>query len=177
MPGIYSRDNFAQLLANAIENAQARRQASVDREAARTNSNVQAIGNFAKALGRTYETWDGKSDEEKLAALQKEREEAVAQQKYEQQVAQRNAVNEYLNTLNGADKVPTDAKHMQPSGPTQTEMYAEAMRGYEPNRLFNSPGYADSVLGLLDDRVELNKRLDENYEPYKPRVSMRRGLY
>lgn len=176
MPGIYSRDNFAQLLANAIEKAQARRQAYVDREAQRTKENAGAIANFAKALGRTYETW-GQSDEDKLAALQKEREEVVAQQKYEQQVAQRNAVNEYLNTLTGADKVPTDAKHMQPSGPTQTEMYAEAMRGYEPSRLFNSPGYADSVLGLLDDKVELNKRLDENYEPYKPRVSMRRGLY
>lgn len=176
MPGIYSRDNFAQLLAAAIENAQARRQAFVDREAARTNSNMQAIGNFAKALGRTYETW-GQSDEDKLAALQKEREEVVAKQKYEQQVAQRNAVNEYLNTLNGADKVPNDAKHMTPIGPTQAEIYSEAMRGYEPNRLLNSPGYANSVLGLLDDRDELNKRLDENYEPYKPRVSMRRGLY
>jgi hypothetical protein len=176
MPGIYTRDQFAQQLAQAIENSNARRQASLDREAQRTKENAAAIANFAKALGRTYETW-GQSDEDKLAALQKEREEVVAQQKYEQQVAQRNAVNEYLNTLNSADKVPADAKHMQPSGPTQTEMYAETMRGYEPSRLFNSPGYADSVLGLLDDRVELNKRLDENYEPYKLRVSMRRGLY
>ena len=59
MAGIYTRDNFAQLLANAIENAQARRQAYVDREAQRTKENAGAIANFAKALGRTYETWDG----------------------------------------------------------------------------------------------------------------------
>lgn len=96
MAGIYTRDNFAQLLANAIENAQARRQAYVDREAQRTKENAGAIANFAKALGRTYETWDGKSDEEKLAALQKERAEALAAEKYEQQVAQRNAMNDYL---------------------------------------------------------------------------------
>lgn len=175
MAGIYNRDNFAQLLANAIENAQARRQAYVDREAQRTKENAGAIANFAKALGRTWETWDGKSDEEKLAALQKEREEAIkAQQGYEQ-VALRNKVNDYLTAMNSQPSL--DEKRQIYSGPTQTEIYAEAMRGYEPSRLFNSPGYADSALGLLNDRVELNKRLDENYEPYKPRVSMRRGLY
>ena len=94
MPGIYTRDQFAQQLANAIENAQARRQAFVDREAQRRNQNAQTIGNFAKALGRTAETWQ--SDEDKLAALQKEREEALAAEKYDAQVAQRNAVNDYL---------------------------------------------------------------------------------
>lgn len=82
MAGIYSRDNFAQLLANAIESAQARRQAHVDREAQRTKENAAAIANFAKALGRTYETWG--SDEDKLAALQKEREEAVRAQQEEE---------------------------------------------------------------------------------------------
>lgn len=111
MAGIYNRDNFAQLLANAIENAQARRQAYVDREAQRTKENAGAIANFAKALGRTYETWDGKSDEDKLAALQQEREETVnalkkqredalrvqdIEDKYNAQVAQRNAVGDYL---------------------------------------------------------------------------------
>ena len=183
MAGIYNRDNLAQQLNPVIEAALARRQATQDREAQRRLQNAKAIGDFAKALGRTYETWDGKSDEDKLAALQKEREEAIAQQEYEQsvqdkyneQVAMRNRVNDYLTSMNAQPSL--DEKRQNYSGPTQTEMYAEAMRGYEPSRLFNSPGYADSALGLLNDRVELNKRLDENYEPYKPRVSMRRGLY
>ena len=95
MAGIYQRDNLAQQLTPAIEAALARHQATQDREAQRRLQNAKAIGDFAKALGRTYETW-GQSDEDKLAALQKEREEVVAQQKYEQQVAQRNAVNDYL---------------------------------------------------------------------------------
>ncbi len=125
MPGIYSRDNFAQLLANAIENAQARRQAYVDREAARTNSNVQAIGNFAKALGRTYETWDGKSDEEKLAALQKEREEAIkAQQEHD----------DYLRGMLNRE---------QPAGPSTNDYYAQAMQGYTPASSYVVPNYSE----------------------------------
>lgn len=123
MAGIYTRDNFAQLLANAIENAQARRQAHVDREAQRTKENAGAIANFAKALGRTYETWDGKSDEDKLAALQKEREEAVAQQEYEKsvqdkynkQVEQRLAIDKYLsdpyNRISPTVVEPWDGKY------------------------------------------------------------------
>ena len=142
MAGIYTRDQFAQQLANAIENAQARRQAHVDREAARTTSNMQAIGNFAKALGRTWETWDGKSDEEKLAALQKEREEAVAQQEYEQavkekyneQVAQRNAVNDYLfqrGLRAGAN-------------PYLREMNStNDMQGYTPESSYAAPNYSE----------------------------------
>jgi hypothetical protein len=123
MPGIYSRDNFAQLLANAIENAQARRQATVDREAARTNSNVQAIGNFAKALGRTYETWG--SDEEKLAALQKEREEAIkAQQEHD----------DYLRGMLNRE---------QPAGPSTNDYYAQAMQGYKPASSYVVPNYSE----------------------------------
>ena len=182
MAGIYTRDNFAQLLANAIENAQARRQAYVDREAQRTKENAGAIANFAKALGRTYETWDGKSDEEKLAALQKEREEAIAQQEYEQsvrdkyneQVDLRNRVNDYLNGMNAQSSL--DAKRQVYSGPTQSESYANAMGGYEPDRVLHIPGYADTALGLLGDRAELESRLDDNFtRKYGPRPT--RGLY
>ena len=96
MPGLYQRDNLAQQLAQAIEMAQRRREHTQAVEDARRESNVKAVTDFAKALGRTYETWDGKSDEDKLAALQQEREEAIAAEKYEQQVAQRNALNDYL---------------------------------------------------------------------------------
>lgn len=123
MAGIYTRDNFAQLLANAIENAQARRQAYVDREAQRTKENAAAIANFAKALGRTYETWG--SDEEKLAALQKEREEAIkAQQEHD----------DYLRGMLNRE---------QPSGPSTNEYYAQAMQGYTPASSYVVPNYSE----------------------------------
>lgn len=124
MAGIYSRDNFAQLLANAIENAQARRQAYVDREAQRTKENAAAIANFAKALGRTYETW-GQSDEDKLAALQKEREEAIkAQQEHD----------DYLRGMLNRE---------QPSGPSTSQYYAQAMQGYTPASSYTVPNYSE----------------------------------
>lgn len=124
MAGIYTRDNFAQLLANAIENAQARRQAHVDREAQRTKENAAAIANFAKALGRTYETW-GQSDEDKLAALQKEREEAIkAQQEHD----------DYLRGMLNRE---------QPSGPSTNEYYAQAMQGYKPASSYVVPNYSE----------------------------------
>ena len=123
MAGIYNRDNFAQLLANAIENAQARRQAYVDREAQRTKENAGAIANFAKALGRTYETWG--SDEEKLAALQKEREEAIkAQQEHD----------DYLRGMLNRE---------QPSGPSTNDYYAQAMQGYKPASSYVVPNYSE----------------------------------
>lgn len=182
MAGIYNRDNLAQQLSPVIEAALARHQATQDREAQRRMQNAQAIGNFAKALGRTYETWDGKSDEDKLAALQKEREEAIAQQEYEQsvrdkyneQVALRNKVNDYLTAMNSQPSL--DAKRQVYSGPTQSESYSNAMGGYEPNRVLHIPGYADTALGLLGDRAELESRLDDNFtRKYGPRPT--RGLY
>lgn len=117
MPGIYSRDQFAQQLAQAIENANTRRQASLDREAARTKDNAAAIANFGKALGRTWETW-GQSDEDKLAALQKEREEAL-------RVQQEQAMRDYV----------------------PTSRYSEAMRGYVPTEAMyaSRPAYSDII--------------------------------
>ena len=125
MAGIYSRDNFAQLLASAIEQAQARRQATQDREAARVKENAQAIGNFAKALGRTYETWG--DDEAKLAALQKEREEAIkAQQEHD----------EYLRGM---------LDRGQPSGPSTSAYYTQAMQGYTPASSYVVPSYSEML--------------------------------
>lgn len=158
MAGIYSRDNFAQLLANAIENAQARRQANVDREAQRTKENAAAIANFAKALGRTYETW-GQSDEDKLAALQKEREEALAAEKYEQQVAQRNAVNDYLWKKPIEEKYDEQVAQRNAVGdylfqkglraganPYLREMNStNAMAGYEPYPEVTVPNYMEAL--------------------------------
>ena len=78
MPGLYQRDNLAQQLAQAIELAQQRRERTRAIEDQRNSENVKAATDFAKALGRTYETWG--DDEAKLAKLQAEREEAIAAQ-------------------------------------------------------------------------------------------------
>lgn len=129
MAGIYQRDNLAQQLAPAIEAALARRQAYIDREAQRRNQNAQAIGNFAKALGRTYETWDGKSDEDKLAALQKEREEAIqAQQENDQELREERASLMMPSTING---------------PSVSSAYAQAMQGYTPASSYVVPNYSE----------------------------------
>lgn len=127
MPGIYTRDQFAQQLANAIENAQARRQAFVDREAQRRNQNAQTIGNFAKALGRTAETLQ--SDEDKLAALQKEREEVIrAQQEHDQELRDERASSMMPSTING---------------PSVSSSYAQAMQGYTPASSYVVPNYSE----------------------------------
>ena len=133
MAGIYSRDNFAQLLANAIENAQARRQAYVDREAQRTKENAAAIANFAKALGRTYETWG--SDEDKLAALQKEREEAVKAQQEE----------ESLLRAAKADARPDIGQQLAQSNSYNTAMANRDMAGYKTTPMVVVPNYADAM--------------------------------
>lgn len=121
MPGIYTRDQFAQQLAQAIENANTRRQASLDREAARTESNAKALSNFGEALGRWYET--SGDLESKLAALQKEKEEAIAAQKYNEQVKQRLAMDEYLKSARPA----AEMKDYVP-----ISKYGDAMANYRP---------------------------------------------
>lgn len=133
MAGIYNRDNFAQLLANAIENAQARRQAYVDREAQRTKENAGAIANFAKALGRTYETWG--SDEEKLAALQKEREEAIKAQQEE----------DSLLRAAKADARPDIGQQLAQSNSYNTAMANRDMTGYKTTPIVVVPNYADAM--------------------------------
>ena len=81
MAGIYTRDNREQILTAALDNAMRRKQEYTDRKNARAQENAKAISEFLKAAGRTYETWG--SDEEKLAALEKEREEAISMQGYD----------------------------------------------------------------------------------------------
>ena len=133
MAGIYTRDNFAQLLANAIENAQARRQAYVDREAQRTKENAGAIANFAKALGRTYETWG--SDEEKLAALQKEREEAIKAQQEE----------DSLLRAAKADARPDIGQQLAQSNSYNTAMANRDMAGYHTTPMVVVPNYSQVI--------------------------------
>lgn len=126
MAGIYQRDNLAQQLAPAIEAALARRQAYIDREAQRRNQNAQAIGNFAKAVGRTYETWG--DDEAKLAALQKEREEAIKEQQENDQELRDERASSMLPSV---------------GGPSTSNYYAQAMQGYTPASSYVVPNYSE----------------------------------
>lgn len=58
MPGIYDRDNYAQLMQTALNNAYNRREATQRQRAERVKEIVAAGGDFAKVLGRTAEEWD-----------------------------------------------------------------------------------------------------------------------
>lgn len=71
MPGIYSRDNFAAGLQNALEAALRRREAYVQRDNARRDANVKAITDMMKVAGRAAESTT--EQEDKLAKLQEER--------------------------------------------------------------------------------------------------------
>lgn len=137
MPGIYSKDNFAQQLASAIENAQTRRQGFVDREAKRVNSNVEAIQNFGKALGRWWELRD-KDDAAELAKLQKEREEVVAAQK---------ARDDELRKVFHVEPVVQSGEAPAMQGYVPMSKYTDAMRGYRPTEsLYPSrPSYSDVI--------------------------------
>lgn len=105
MAGIYTRDNLASLYASNLEKALARRDAYEKERAARVQSNVDAIKNGLASIGRavTYGTSGTAAD--KLAALQKEYEEALAEEArvktitdtYNQQVAQRQAFDNWAN--------------------------------------------------------------------------------
>lgn len=142
MPGLYQRDNLAPQLAQAIENAQRRRESIRAIQAQRDRESVNAALNFAKALGRTYETWDSNDDEAKLAELQEEREEAIAQQEYEKevqdkynnQVAQRLAMDDYLNrqgTINGLiDKYTEESRQRGAMDNYNKAMLGKGMEGY-----------------------------------------------
>ena len=123
MAGIYTRDNREQILTAALENAMRRKQEYTDRKNARAQENAKAISEFLKAAGRTYETWG--SDEEKLAALEKEREEAIkAQQEHDAEI--RTQAAEYA-----ASQQPT----------VQPNQYVISMQGYDPRD--GMRGYGD----------------------------------
>ena len=58
MAGIYQRDNYAQLMQNALNSAYNRREATQRERAERVKEIVNAGGDFAKVLGRTAEEWN-----------------------------------------------------------------------------------------------------------------------
>lgn len=150
MPGLYQRDNLSQQLAQAIELAQQRRERNQAVENARREANVKAVTDFAKALGRTYETW-GDSDEDKLAKLQQERKEAIAEQQ------QRD------------DELRSMFHHVEQ--PSYGESYNQAMLnrdmlGYVPNSK-----YTDAMSNYRPTEAMYASRPDYDY------IMKRRGLY
>lgn len=133
MPGLYQRDNFAQQLAQAIENANTRRQASLDRSAARTESNAKALSNFGEALGRWYET--SGDLESKLAALQKEKEEAIAAQKAEDTILR----------VAKAEARPDIGQQLAQSNSYNNAMAARDMAGYQTTPVVVVPNYSAAM--------------------------------
>lgn len=107
--------------------------------------------NFAQDMGKlgtrmidgfmaNSESNDPNSAEARLAALEEELKEAeeaeriqAIQDKYNEQVAQRQAMDEYLNNAY-ADKLHDATMNLNMAkGPSLSEVYAEAMKGYRPN--------------------------------------------
>lgn len=131
MPGLYQRDNLAQQLAQAIELAQQRRERNRAIEAQRNSENVKAATDFAKALGRTYESWDSKDDEEKLAVLQEERAQALEAHDNEMRSmfhqVEPSYDSDYAKAMLGRDMV----------GYVPMSKYTDAMSGYVPAANYN----------------------------------------
>lgn len=139
MPGLYQRDNLAPQLAQAIENAQRRRESIRAIKAQRDRENVNAALNFAKALGRTYETWG--DDESKLAALQKEREEAIKAQQEE----------DAMLRVAKADARPDIGQMLAENNSYNNAMLNRDMAGYVPMSARVVPNYNEMMKrrGLL----------------------------
>lgn len=107
----------------------------------------QIWSNFANEMGKlggrlvdAYQAYS-ESPEARLSALQKELEEAKEaerikqiQDRYNEQVAMRKKVNDYLMTPAPDPQFGnrTDSGRYMPTGPSQAEVYANAMRGYQP---------------------------------------------
>ena len=113
MPGIYSRDQMASLLQAAIENANARRQATVDRDNKRTASNAAAAQDFLKSLGREYEQYSAESREDER------RKELENIQRLEAE-------------LENAKKMERSAKALQLRRERRSAEAADQMGGYRP---------------------------------------------
>ena len=122
MAGIYQRDNLN--LTAAIDNAIRNRMAFEQREAERRNEMVKAGSNALMSLGRTAEM-SQQDDEELLAKLQKEREEAVAAQM-------------------GRD-AELRAETTKFGGPSVSNSYTQAMAGYRPAQAIIVPDYAEAM--------------------------------
>lgn len=135
--GIYERDNipYQNIIDSMIKNRQAGAKIKSDnwRKQGEIWSNVvKELGSMA---GRTMDAYQaqGESPEARLAALEEERKQAEIEQKYNEQVAQRKAVEAYIDSYNQTNAAKTAARNMQGYRPLPN------MDGYEPaqgNNLF-----------------------------------------
>ena len=112
---IYQRDNLN--LQAALEAALNRRQAAVDRQAARNTSNTKAVTGLLETLGRAYEMRDTRTIDERLRDLMRERDitaKAIAEQN------QRRAFDAIAQGGNGFGRTPEDLR----------SHYVSSMQGY-----------------------------------------------
>lgn len=154
MPGIYSRDNFATGLQNAIEAALRRREAYVQRDNARRDANVKAITNFMDEVGRSAES--GADQRDKLAALEAERNEILKAQEDRNQAVmdanERSLAAEQLMQGYRPGVIGSD--------------YEQAMRGYHPAMPTRQPKLPEYD-GVYDDStssVEYSLRRQPDYD-------------
>lgn len=125
--GIYQRDNLN--LQAALEAALNRRQATVDRQAARNTSNTQAVTGLLETLGRAYEMRDTRTIDERIRDLMHERDitaKAIAEQN------QRKAFDAIAQSGKGFGRTPYDLRNQYVSS-MQGYYSKPDMNGYAPN--------------------------------------------
>lgn len=125
--GIYQRDNLN--LQSALEAALSRRQAAVDRQAARNTSNTQAVTGLLETLGRAYEMRDTRTIDERIRDLMHERDitaKAIAEQN------QRKAFDAIAQSGKGFGRTPEDLRSNYISS-MQGYYSKPDMNGYAPN--------------------------------------------
>ena len=130
MPGIYSRDNIANILSGGLQNALNRRDAYEKERQARVQSNIDALKGLINTGARTVDDWLAESPEEKLARLKQEYSEALA--------AERDAYNNSVREAVGAN---------QPS--YASNPYLTGMEGYKPN--YSIDGYSKFMGSVSPD--------------------------
>ena len=130
MPGIYSRDNIANILSGGLQNALNRRDAYEKERQARVQSNIDALKGLINTGARTVDDWLAESPEEKLARLKQEYSEALA--------AERDEYNNSVREAVGAN---------QPS--YASNPYLTGMEGYKPN--YSIDGYSKFMGSVSPD--------------------------
>lgn len=140
---IYSRDNinYGSMLQNAVAN----RISAAEKRANAIKAQGEIWSGLVKDLGsmgaRTYDAYQAEkeSPEYRLKQLEEELRQAEIEQKYNEQVAQRRAVNDYIAE-----------QRARASLPTQGEIYSRDMDGYNPQP--DMTGYSDYLRTMNRDR-------------------------
>lgn len=146
--GIYSRDNFASGLQNALEAALRRRDEYVKQDAARRDANVKAITDMMKVAGRAAEASSAQEDklkelEEERAAILKAQSDALDESMMRSSEAlDERKRNEYM--LGGGLKTGIAPSGTPSNGPGIAYEQAMGMLGYMPNG-YRVPDFSDGA--------------------------------